>query len=70
MSRPKHKIQYWISTPWGDLLAHRMRRAFRLAHSIAEETNEPVKMERLVRHKGEWRSRELTMPPPPKRGVK
>lgn len=63
MSRPKHKIQYWISTPWGDLLTHRMRKAFKLACSVAEETNEPVKVERLVRKNGEWRSRECTVNP-------
>ena len=67
MSRPKHKIQYWISTPWGDLLTHRMRKALKLAYSVAEETNESVRVERLVRRKGEWRSRELTVFPLPKR---
>lgn len=63
MSRPKHKIQYWISTPWGDLLTHRMRKAFKLAYAIAEETNEPVKVKRLVRKKGEWQRLECTVYP-------
>ena len=65
MARPRRSTQYSVHTPdWTFLAARTERSALRLARREARKYGKPVKVERYVRRKGEWRAREIEVEVP------
>ena len=65
MARPRRSTQYSVHPPdWTFLAARTERSALRIARREARECGAPVKVERYVRSKGEWRTREITVEVP------
>ena len=63
--RPRRSTQYCIHTPeWTIFCDRNERSVLRHARREARKCGAPVKVERYVRRKGEWRAREIIVEVP------